>query len=87
MQISTDLEIHQFIVQMILDSFEKSAVESLKESGTFRANLSTAKLRTRKARPAGEQQRVYGKDIVVKGKPERCSLKLLPTKILKQKCM
>ena len=87
MQISTDLEINQFIVQMILDSFEKSAVESLKESGTFRANLSTAKLRTRKARPAGEQQRVYGKDIVVKGRPERRTLKLLPTKILKQKCM
>ena len=87
MQISNDLEVHPFIVQRILDSFEKSAVESLKESGTFRANLSTAKLRTRKARPAGEQQRVYGKDIVVKGRPERRTLKLLPTKILKQKCM
>ena len=87
MQISTDLAIHQFIVQMLLDRFEKFAVGSLKESGTFRTNLSTAKLRTRKARPAGEQQRVYGKDIVVKGKSERCSLKLFPTKILKPKCM
>ena len=87
MQISTDLAIHQFIVQMLLDSFEKFAVESSKESGTFRTNLSTAKLRTRKARPAGEQQRVYGKDIADKGDPERCSLKLLPTKILKPKCM
>jgi len=87
MQISNDLEIHPFIIQRILDSFEKTLVESLKESGTFRTNLFTAKLRTRKARPAGEQQRVYGKDIVVKGKPERRTLKLLPTKILKQKCM
>jgi len=85
-QISNDLEIHPFVVQRILDSLEKAAVESLKESGTFRTNLFTAKLRTRKARPAGEQ-RVYGKDIVVKGRPERRTLKLLPTKILKQKCM
>ena len=87
MQISNDLEIHPFIVQRILDSLDKTAVESLKESCTFRTNAFTAKLRTRKARPAGEQQRVYGKDIVVKGRPERRTLKLLPTKILKQKCM
>ena len=87
MQISNDLEIHPFVVQRILDSLDKAAVESLKESGTFRTNLFTAKLRTRKARPAGEQQRVYGKDIVVKGRPERRTLKLLPTKTLKQKCM
>ena len=87
MQISNDLEIHPFIVQRILDSLEKTAVESLKESGTFRTNLFTAKLCTRKARQAGEQQRVYGKDIIVKGKPERRTLKLLPTKILKHKCM
>ena len=86
-QISNDLEIHPFIVQRILDSLEKTAVESLRESGTFRTNLFTAKLCTRKARQAGEQQRVYGKDIVVRGKPERRTLKLLPIQILKQKCM
>ena len=53
MQISNDLEIHPFIVQRILDSLEKTAVVSLKESGTFRTNMFTAKLCTRKARPAG----------------------------------
>ena len=56
------------------------------DRGVFHTNLFTAKLRVRKARQAGEQQRVYGKDIVVKDKPKKRTLKLQPTKILKQKC-
>lgn len=87
MKISDDLELHPFVIQRVLDSLEKMAVKSLVERGVFHTNIFTAKLRTRKARQAGEQQRVYGKDIVVKGKPERRTLKLQPTKMLKQKCM
>ena len=87
MEISDDLELHAFIVQRVLDSLEKLAVKHLVERGVFHTHLFTAKLRTRKARQAGEQQRVYGKDVVVKGKLEKRTLKLLPTKILKQKCV
>ena len=86
-EISNDLELHAFVVQGVLDSFEKLAVKYLAERGIFHTTLFTAKLCTRKARQAGEQQRVYGKDIIVNGKSERRTLKLLPTKILKQKCM
>ena len=86
MEISDDLELHPFVIQRILDSLEKVAVKHLLERGVFHTNLFAARLCTRKARPAGEQ-RIYGKDIAVKGKPERRTLKLLPTKILKQKCM
>ena len=86
MEISDDLELHPFVIQRILDSLEKLAVKHLLERGVFHTNLFAARLCTRKARPAGEQ-RIYGKDIAVKGKPERRTLKLLPPKILKQKCM
>ena len=86
-EISHDLELHAFVIQRVLDSLEKMAVKHLLERGVFHTNLFAARLCTRKARPAGEQQRVYGKDIVVKGKPERRTSKVLPTKILKQKCM
>ena len=87
LEIADDLELHAFVVQRVLDSLEKVAVKHLADRGVFHTNLFTAKIRTRRARQAGEQQRVYGKDIVVKGKPERRTLKLQPTKILKQKCM
>ena len=85
-KIANDLEIHPYVVQRILDSLEKTAVESLKEHGVFRMKLFMAKLRTRKARPAGEQ-RFCGRDVFLKAMPEKRTLKLLPTKILKQKCM
>ena len=74
------------VKKAIETSLEKVAVKHLLERGVFHTNLFTARLCTRKARPAGAQ-RIYGKDIVVKGKPEKRTLKLLPTKILKQKCM
>ena len=85
-EIADDLEVHAFIVQRVLDSLEKVAVKHLVERGVFHTHLFTAKLRVRKARQAGEQQRVYGKDIAVKAKPEKRTLKLQPTMILKQKC-
>ena len=86
LEIADDLELHAFVVQRVLDSLEKVAVKHLADRGVFHTNLFTAKIRTRKARQAGEQQRVYGKDIAVKGKPEKRTLKLQATKILKQKC-
>ena len=85
-EIADDLELHAFVVQRVLDSLEKVAVKHLADRGVFHTNLFTAKIRTRKARQAGEQQRVYGKDIAVKGQPQKRTLKLQPTKILKQKC-
>ena len=86
LEIADDLELHAFVVQRVLDSLEKVAVKNLLDRGVFHTNLFTAKLRVRKARQAGEQQRVYGKDIVVKAKPQKRTLKLQPTKILKEKC-
>ena len=86
LEIADDLELHAFVVQRVLDSLEKVAVKNLLERGVFHTNLFTAKIRTRKARQVGEQKRVCGKEIVVKGTPEKRILKLQPTKILKQKC-
>ncbi len=85
MQIADDLEVHAYIVQRVLDSLEKTAVESLKEHGVFRMTFMTAKLRTRKARKAGEE-RVCGRDVTLKAKPERRTLKIIPTKYMRQKC-
>jgi len=86
MEISNDVEIHPYVVQRILDSLEKTAVTSLNERGVFRIAFMTARLRTRQAqKEAGK--RVGGRDVTVKAKPERRTLKLSPTKYLKQKCM
>ena len=71
LEIADDLEFHPFVIQRILDSLETVAVKHLVERGVFDTHPSTAKPRVRKARQAGEQQRVYGKDFVVKGKPEK----------------
>ena len=86
LEIADDLKLHAFVVQRVLDTLEKVAVKHLADRGVFHTNLFTAKLRARNARQAGEQQRVYGNGIAVKGKPEKRTLKLQPTKILKQKC-
>ena len=85
-EISNDCEVHVYIVQRVLDSLEKTAAESLKKHGVFRMNLFTAKLRTKKARQAGEK-RVCGKDITLKEKPATSILKVLPTKAFKHLCL
>ena len=86
MEISNDVEIHPYVVQRILDSLEKTAVTSLNEHGVFRMTFMTARLRTRQAQKETDK-RVGGRDVTVKAKPERRTLKLTPTKYLKQKCM
>ena len=86
MEISNDVEIHPYVVQRILDSLEKTAVTSLNEHGVFRMTFMTARLRTRQAQKETDK-RVGGRDVTVKAKPERRTLKLSPTKYLKQKCM
>ena len=86
LEIADDLELHPFVIQRILGSLEKVAVKHLADRGVLHTNGLTAKIRTRKARQVGEQQRVYGKDIAVKGKPEKRTVKVQPTKILKHKC-
>ena len=86
MQIANDLEVHVYIVQRVLDSLEKHAVLALKDRGVFRMAFMTARLRTRQAqKEAGK--RVGGRDVTVKAKPERRTLKITATKSLKQKCM
>ncbi len=86
MEISNDVEIHPYVVQRILDSLENTAVACLKDRGVFRMSFMTARLRTRQAqKEAGK--RVCGRDVTLKAKPERRSLKIVPTRSLKQKCM
>ena len=86
MEISNDVEVHPYVVQRILDSLEKTAVTSLNERGVFRMTFMTARLRTRQAqKEAGK--RVGGRDVTVKAKPERRTLKLFPTKYLRLQCL
>ena len=86
MEISNDVEVHPYVVQRILDSLEKTAVTSLNEHGVFRMTFMTARLRTQQAQKETDK-RVGGRDVTVKAKPEIRTLKLTPTKYLKQKCM
>ena len=86
MEISNDVEIHPYVVQRILDSLEKTAVLALKDRGVFRMTFMTARLRTRQAQQEAGKS-IGGRDVTVKAKPERRTLKLTPTKYLKQKCM
>ena len=86
MEISNDVEIHPYVVQRILDSLEKTAVTSLNERGVFRMTFMTARLRTRQAQKE-TGKRVCGREVTLKAKPERLTLKLTPTKYLRQKCM
>ena len=86
MEISNDVEIHPYVVQRILDSLEKTAVTSLNERGVFRMTFMTARLRTRQAQKETDK-RVGGRDVTVKAKPERRTLKLFPTKYLRHQCL
>ena len=86
MEIANDLEIYPYVVQRILDSLEKTAVASLKERGVFRMSFMTARLRSRQAQKETDK-RVCGRDVTLKAKPERRTLKIIPTKYLKDKCM
>ena len=86
MEISNDVEIHPYVVQRILDSLEKTAVTCLRDSGVFRMNFMTARLRTLKAQKESGK-RVAGRAVNLKAKPERRSLKIAPTRIFKRKCI
>ncbi len=86
MEISNDVEIHPYVVQRILDSLEKTAVLALKERGVFRMTFMTARLRTRQAQKE-TGKRVCGRDVTLKAKPERLTLKVTPTKYLRQQCL
>ena len=86
MEISNDVEIHPYVVQRILDSLEKTAVTSLNERGVFRMTFMTARLRTRQAQKETDK-RVGGRDVTVKAKPARRTLKLFPTKYLRHQCL
>ena len=86
MEISNDVEIHPYVVQRILDSLEKTAVNSLNERGVFRMTFMTARLRTRQAQKETDK-RVSGRDVTVKAKPARRTLKLFPTKYLRHQCL
>ena len=86
MEISNDVEIHPYVVQRILDSLEKHAVLALKERGVFRMNFMTARLRTRQAQKETDK-RVGGRDVTVKAKPARRTLRLTPTKYLRHQCL
>ena len=86
MEISNDVEIHPYVVQRILDSLEKTAVTSLNEHGVFRMTFMTARLRTRQAQKETDK-RVGGRDVTVKAKPARRTLRLIPTKYLRHQCL
>ena len=86
MEISNDVEVHPYVVQRILDSLEKTAVTSLNERGVFRMCFMTARLRTRQAQKE-TGNRVCGRDVTVKAKPERRILNITPTKYLRHQCL
>ena len=73
------------VVQKFLDALDTVAVECLKTNGLFRMNFITFRIRTQKARGASTK-RVCGKDIQLKAKPERRTLKATPAKCLKALC-
>ena len=76
---------HPDVVQKFLDALDTVAVECLKTNGLFRMNFITFRIRTQKARGASTK-RVCGKDIQLKAKPERRTLKTTPGKCLKALC-
>ena len=83
-RISNDLEIHPFLIQRVLDCLEKTAVESLKERGVSRMGIFSARLRIRHARSEGGK-RVCGRDVKLRAKPERKTLRMTATKNFRQK--
>jgi len=83
--IAKKILMHPDVVQKVLDALDTVAVECLKTKGIFRLNFITVRLRTQKARGANEK-RVCGKDVQLKAKPERRTLKATPAKFLKALC-
>ena len=76
---------HPDVVQKVLDALDTVAAKCLKTQGFFRLNFITVRLRTQKARGASEK-RICGKDVQLKAKPERRTLKATPAKCLKALC-
>ena len=83
--IAKKILMHPDMVQKVLDALDTVAVECLKTNALFRLNFITVRLRTQKACGASEK-RVCGKDIQLKAKPERNTLKVTPGKCLKELC-
>ena len=83
--IAKKILMHPDVVQKFLDALDTVAVECLKTNGLFRMNFITFRIRTQKARGASTK-RVCGKDIQLKAKPERRTLKVTPAKCLKALC-
>ena len=76
---------HPDVVQKVLDALDTVAVDCLKTNALFRLKFITVRLRTQKACGASAK-RVCGKDIQLKAKPERRTLKVTPAKCLKALC-
>ena len=76
---------HPDVVQKFLDALDTVAVDCLKTNALFRLKFITVRLRTQKACGASAK-RVCGKDIQLKAKPERRTLKATPAKFLKALC-
>ena len=83
--IAKKILMHPDVVQKFLDALDTVAVECLKTNALFRLNFITVRFRTQKACGASEK-RVCGKDIQLKAKPERRTLKVTPAKCLKALC-
>ena len=83
--IAKKILMHPDVVQKFLDALDTVAVDCLKTNALFRLKFITVRLRTQKACGASEK-RVCGKDIQLKAKPERRTLKATPAKFLKALC-
>ena len=74
--------VHPEKVQQFIEALDTVAVEFLKTKKVFRLNFLTVRVHTIPAREAGPK-RVFGKDITLKALPERRTLRLTASKILK----
>ena len=83
--IAKKILMHPDVVQKFLDALDTVAVDCLKTNALFRLKFITVRLRTQKACGASAK-RVCGKDIQLKAKPERRTLKVTPAKCLKALC-
>ena len=83
--IAKKILMHPDVVQKFLDALDTVAVDCLKTNALFRLKFITVRLRTQKSCGASEK-RVCGKDIQLKAKPERRTLKVTPAKCLKALC-
>ena len=83
--IAKKILMHPDVVQKFLDALDTVAVDCLKTNALFRLKFITVRLRTQKACGASAK-RVCGKNIQLKAKPERRTLKVTPAKCLKALC-